>query len=171
MPLDVVTAMLEERVVSVGSPTQVGVRRGWAIARHMVQVRVPMWCVAAGVASPPSMPPVDGFGDLPAIHEALRALPVEAALHVDPGARAEGLQLAQASLIPPLRGVETALGHARYPKDQEGLLCAVTMELERVQAMLGALAVVRHREIGVGEFDLGPWTVATDALGNSLVSV
>lgn len=165
---DVATALAERRLVEVKRPTQVGVARGWEAARHIIRERLPMWLVAAGLEVPP-MPPVDGFADLDAIMAVLDSLDLSAAIHLAPDVRTEGTALALGTHIGPLRAVEQALQHARYPAPDLARLCAVQARLERVLPMLGALAVARHREMGSGEFDLGPWSKASEALAERIV--
>lgn len=166
--IDLVKVLRTGERVPVTRRTKVGEKRGWAVAAHIIRERLPMWAVAAGL-DPPDPPAVDGFDDLPAIIAVLRALPVRDAISLPLDVQDEGLRLALATHKAVLRAVETALEHADYPRADVARLCRVENELERVLPMLAALAVQRHRDLGVeGSFDLAPWVDATDALATRL---
>lgn len=163
--IDIVKALETEAVVPVSTPTQIGVVRGWMVARHIVRERLPLWLVAAGIETP-DLPPVDGFDDVPAILAMLRALPLGQAIQCDPGTRIVGERLARDTHLGSLRAVETALAHCQYEPAEEVKLCAVQVELERVFALLATLAVARHGS--VDGFDVGPWEQATERFAATL---
>jgi hypothetical protein len=166
--IDIAKALRTGEHVKVTKRTKAGEARGWEVAASILQERLPMWVIAAGLPVP-ERPAVDGFDDLPEIVAVLRALPLEGAKHLGPEVRAEGLRLATATHVAVLRAVETALDHAAYPRDEQAQLCRVEVELERVLPMLGALAVQRHRDTVVtGPFDLTAWGKATAALAARL---
>ena len=168
MTIDIAEALRTAELVPVTKRTKAGEDRGWQVAASIIGERVPMWAVAAGL-DPPEMPAVDGFDSVPAILAVLRALPVHAAIDLPPDVQAEGLRLALDTHTAVLRAVETALVHAAYSRAETARLCRVENELERVLPMLAALAVQRHRDLGIdGPFNLAPWTDATDALALKL---
>jgi hypothetical protein len=165
---DILEALTTGETVEAGTPEPAAEEDGWTVARSMVQERVGLWCVAAGLKAP-VMPDVDTFADVDAILAALQAIRPDTST-LTPDDRSLGLVLAQATQLGPLRAVEVALDHVQYEPAQKARLCRVNTELDRLLYQLASLAVARHFAIPDGSalFDLSPWEDATASLAAEL---